>query len=243
MLRYQRNNIIFRISSASAISKFKQVQAHSFTQLARKEFNFDEGAKEVVLLSYDRFSNWIIRIEKISISVGEQYTPANLKAPFVESFLDELRVIQNVMLSHSNLFYPDLNAYVKLIHDYSAELIPDMITNSMVNSMDTAYAAIVGITSDYLQHILVAMHEYNNNIVHKTKQPPFVSIANFCLNLEYPLLKYTPCLKRLKFFKEAGVGDTFILKNYSDYPEAHSELAELASKTLGITLVNEKNEE
>lgn len=242
MLRYQRNNIIFRISSASAISKFKQVQAHSFVQLARKEFNFDEGAKEVVLLSYDRFSNWIYRIEKISISVGEQYTPANLKAPFVESFLDELRVIHNVMLSHLALFYSDIVSYVKCIHDYSAEMVPDMITNKMVSSMDVAYSSIVEITSDYLQHILVAMHEYNSNVVQKSKLP-FISIANFCLNLENPTLKFMPCLERLKFFKKRGFGDTFILKNYSDDPNVLHELSDIAFKTLGVTIVEEKNEQ
>jgi len=71
MIKYQRNNITFRIASADAIGKFKSTQAHSFVQLARKELNFDEAAKETVLLEYDRLSQWIFRVERICLSSGE----------------------------------------------------------------------------------------------------------------------------------------------------------------------------
>ena len=180
MIKYQRNNIIFRIASADAISKFKEAQAHSFLQLSRKELNFDDAAKEVVLLEYDRFSQLIFKIERICLSASEGTIKNDLIDSILGSFLDELHVIENVLESHPDVFSTSVIDFTKMIHTYSSDMLRRGIHSLMNCSIEHAYSKFVIVISDYLQHLLISMHEFDSNYVKKIK-PPFISIADFCI--------------------------------------------------------------
>ena len=180
MIKYQRNNIVFRIASANAISKFKATQAHSFLQLARKELNFNDAAREVVLLEYDRFSHWIFRLERICQSAGEVMMAQGLRDATVDSFDDELRVVENVLHAHPGVFSTEVIRFTKMIHSYALSMINEKFTIDEDTHIDETFAMMVQEVSNYLQHLLIVMHEFDNNII-KRNVPPFISADDFCI--------------------------------------------------------------
>lgn len=243
MIKYQRNNIIFRIASSSAIAKFKTAQANSFLQLARKELNFDDGAKEVVLLEYDRFSQWMFRVERICLAAGEGFLTKPIQLAIADSFKDELRVVESVIESHPQVFSNEIITYTKLIHSYTLKIIYNFFDLGLTTTTDVAIDKIIETVSSYLQHLLIAMHEFNDNFINKT-QPPFISISDFSLmhaNSESSLNKFEPCLYRALYFVGQGLGETFLLKNYSScniFDAAHEYFS-----SFKLTLIPEMLEE
>lgn len=214
MIKYQRNNIIFRVSSATAISRFKAIQAQSFLQLARRELDFNDAAKEVVLLEYDRFSHWIFRLERICQAVQDGIVPPSLLGAIVSSFDDEVRVIENVLIAHPEVFDRTATEFTRTIHGYAVRVFSNRIDVSSSFDVYRMFAIIVDTVSDYLQHLLIAMHEYNNNIKKHVAQP-FISVANFCLDSASDASRFDPAIIRAKFFMSSGCAPQFTLKNYA----------------------------
>jgi hypothetical protein len=100
-------------------------------------------------------------------------------------------------------------------------------------NIEAGFVELVSIMGEYLQHFLICMHEFNNNIIVK-KTEPFLSIADFCTSMEYAEKCDFPCVKRAVFFVENGTSSTFILKNYSS-KDVFAQLSEvLAEKNISI---------
>lgn len=212
MIKYQKNNIIFRIASADAISKFKNAQAASFLQLTRKELRFNDAAKEAVLLEFDRFSQWIFRIERICLAAGEGYLTGQLKNSILDSVYDELNIVENVMESHRAIFDVRCLDFAKTVHLYSRRIIDKALTEALSLKIDQAFVTLVGIISDYLQHLLLSFHEYNGNVV-KREEDPFICASKFCAFAGIDN-KFIPLITRAKFYVANGSNTTFVLKNY-----------------------------
>ena len=236
---YQKNNILFRIASADAISKFKAAQANSFLQLARKDFEFDDSAKEVVLLEFDRLSVWIYRFEKSCISTGHG-AKANdqLIGIFFKSFLEELRTIENVMMEHPNIFSDTVREFTKLVHQYSGDLAQDLFYSTIGKDLSKSYIQILKFISDYLQHLLTSMHEFNNNIIRK-KRRPFLSVTEYstAVTSANMLGSFEPVAVRAQFFVAIGVRPLFVVKDYTNSNITQSVKAVL--QPFGIEIVDE----
>ena len=234
-MKYQRNNIIFRIASAEAIAVFKRDQASSFLQLVRKELNFDVSAREAVLLAFDRFSQWIFRTERICCGAGEGVITPHLYIAIVESFLDEFTIIETIMDKHSDVFTTLSCEYTKLIHEYSSEIITTKLRALSDKRIDVAFCEAVAIVSEYLQHYLIAFHEYNTNIAREDKDPA-ISSSNFTLNLLGD--EFGPEYKRVQYFMSNSCGPTYVFKNYTD-ANLFANAVEYFD-TLGILVVPEE---
>lgn len=236
MIKYQKNNIIFRIASADAISKFKDAQANSFLQLSRKELNFNEAAKEVVLLEYDRFSQLLFRVERICLSAQEGMMQSGLAHSIIGSFIEELHVIENVLENYPDVFTPEVISFTRMIHGYTVDMFHSGFDHLLDCSVDHAFTKLAIVISNYLQHLLIAMHEFNNNMVQKINSP-FISIADFCIEFLNLAESFVPCSTRAIYFKNNGVGSTYVLKNYSSR-DIFSDAAKVL-KNRGITLLPE----
>lgn len=212
---YQKNNIMFRIASAEAISNFKAAQSAAFIQLARKELGFDESAKESILLEYDRFSHWALKIEKICLSAAGKSLGDTVIKIVSGNLMDELSIIESVMDRHPNIFNGDVSPFVKMIHHYASDIILKSFDDLVDERVDAGFLKIIDIVSNYLRHLLLAFHEYNNNIISKT-DAPFVCGSGFSTETQNP--NFTPVLNRANFYIDRGVGRSFIFKNYSAQP-------------------------
>ena len=233
-MKYQRNNILFRIASSDAISRFKRDQAASFMQLTRKELNFDKSAREGVLLEFDRFSQMIFRLEKICCAVGEGEMSAHLRTTMIESILDELTTIETIMLKHEEVFSDTSLEFAKLIHKYSVDLLLSQIEKASDGPIDMVFSKVVEIISMYLQHILLAYHEYNTNIINSSDKP-FINISAF--NINERIKSFVPEQSRITYFSKYNCGTAFTLKNYTD-ENIFSDVVE-HFKALNVTITPE----
>lgn len=223
MLPYKSNNIIFRISSSDSIGKFKQSQAMAFVQLARSDLNFDVSAREVVLLEYDRFSQWIYRMERVLQSAGEGHLSEQLREAVIESLNAEISTIDGILQANSSIFTTKVAVFTKIIHIYSSYFMSHKLRVDLDDQIHRAFKSLTDMVSNYLQHLLMCLHEYNANIIIKVR-PPFISISDFELQLNSLDLssvsddahKQFKCLGiRMKFFIENGCGKTYELKDYT----------------------------
>jgi hypothetical protein len=217
MNKYQRNNIIFRIASADAIGAFKKAQAHSFVQLSRKEINFDESAKEVILLEYDRYSQWIMKVEKYFLTNSNHHTasvPESLLCTLVDSFNDELKLIEDVISKHVDVFSNDVFEFVKMVHTCIKTVMQDKFSTLVSLDICSAVILIIESVSDYLQHLLVSLHEFNNNLITKD-QPIFICVTDFSIGSTLEKNDFNECKQSAWFFKNHGLGQSFVFKNYS----------------------------
>lgn len=232
---YQQNNIEFRIASADAIGKFKTTQAHSFIQVCRREFEFDIMAREVVLLSYDRFSSWLLKLEKLFLREEEKRKPSKALQDLVMStFADELRQIEGTCIENPTIFSTGLVEFLKVIHSYAPVLMKSGFDVAFAENPSRAFAKLTEYLSDYLQHVLISMHEFNNNLV--LVKEPFICVAPFCLmqretktNCDLISLR-----TRASYFRKKIDGSEvlFVLKNYCE--EDMFDEASVALASMGI---------
>lgn len=234
---YQQNNIEFRIASADATSKFKATQAHSFLQVCRREFQFDISAREVVLLSYDRFSGWLLKLERSFVTEhGRSLSPRMVRLAY-DLFAEELNKIEEICMENPAIFKTDVCELLKVIHSYAKEVVAYAITKAQSISVPSAFVMLSEIISDYLQHVLIAMHEFNNNIV--LKKTPFIGVHHFSL-LSKP--HFISMLTRAQFYSTRLTNSAeFTVKNYT-HEDISNELVRALSE-IGITAKTEELEE
>jgi hypothetical protein len=212
---YHKNNLVFRIASATAISQFKAAQAETFVQLSRKELKFDESAKEIVLLEFDKFSHWILSIEKIFIAADNKRLSSELRKSILESFKETLEETEKIVDHNIDVFTPQVSAYSKLIHEYALAALLAEFNAALKNNPNRAYERVVSQISNYLQHLLACMHEFNNNVI--TKQTPeFLSCSDFCHTINSHGWGMVPLLSRADYFYKLTEKRIFILKNYGN---------------------------
>lgn len=210
---YRENNIVFRIASADALSRFKKVQAHSFIQITRKDIEFGRAAREVLLLSYDRFSNWLYRMERSFLMAHHGPMSEDLKRTAFMTLIDEFNTIEEVCERHAQIFDDRIRKFIRIIHHYSSVSIQLQFNKAFELDQDKAYAKMVDVVSSYLQHLLIAMHEYNNNLLRGKN--PFICISEFSL-----LASVEPAMvvQRAKFFvEELGADISFEVKNFTEH--------------------------
>jgi hypothetical protein len=217
---YRENNIEFRIASADAIGRFKLTQANSFLQVCRKEFDFDISAREIVLLSYDTLYGWLMQMEKVFLR-EEQRTPSSrLREHVISSFKEQLAFIESTCSQHPNIFTPSVVEFIKVIHSYAPHLMKIGVNNSFIDTPSArAFTRLASLLSDYLQHVLICMHEFNNNIV--LEKEPFVCVNDFCMmqRINDTDSVLTSLQSRATYFrmKVHDRSKVFLLKNYTKH--------------------------
>jgi len=235
MSTYRENNIEFRIASAAAIGKFKINQAHTFLQVCRKEFDFDLASREAVLLSYDRLSSWLLHVERMFLYEEEKTPSSALIANIRTSFKDVLYAIEVTCIEHENVFSREITNFLKEIHLYA---VVDMSVIFDVQISDAssskAFTSVAEAVNDYLQHVLLAMHEFNNNV--RLGGEPFLCIGDYSLLPKLP--GFNSILKRAEFFRKClGPDIVFVIKNFTTEDLSHPVI--MALWNLGVGAMSE----
>lgn len=234
---YRENNINFRIASACAISDFKSAQAHAFLQVCRKEFDFNLSSREVVLLSYDRLSKWIMNLEKDFVMEEGVDLPTTLQQSTLLSIMSEFEKIESICMDNQHVFTPQIIQFLKIIHSYSQPIIFEELGKAMKNNPARAFVAVANLLSEYLQHVLISMHEFNNNVI--LGKDPFICISPFCL--PKTSAKFVALQTRAAYFKSVTQEDCdFLLKNYTSVDVTEQTINTLSS--MGIKAHHENLE-
>ena len=215
MLAYNKNNIFFRISSSDVIARFKAIQAHSFLEMCRKDIDIDESAREVLLLSYDLFFSTVILLEKtFLLHTDEECTPS-LVVHTLQLIDDMMRHAEEICYVNSTVFTRESHGLLQMVHSYSRSIFVGQINTFSGLPLSTAFVDLVMLISEYLQQLLVVIHEYDNNII-KNANEKFISITRFC-TLKSIENHESPLVIRARWLSEHNkICTRFTLKNYSD---------------------------
>lgn len=232
---YRENNIEFRIASAAAIGKFKINQAHTFLQVCRKEFEFDVASREAVLLSYDRLSNWLLQVERMFLYEEKKSPTAELISDIHASFKDVLAAIELTCREHEKIFNSEITDFLAEIHSYAIVDMESIFDAKITNSCSSkAFTALAEVANDYLQHVLLAMHEFNNNV--RLRGEPFLCIGDYSLLPKLP--GFNSILRRADFFRKClGQDIVFVIKNFTTEDLSHPVI--MALWNLGVGAVSE----
>ena len=210
--KYKKNNIHFRIVSAAAIAEFKKSQSESFLQVVRKDLSLCECTREMVLLEFERMSQFIFGVERIFLNNAERYLPPAVKNVVIELLNREFNKINEIMIAHPEVFPRKMQNYAQIIHEYALSLISVNLETLLTNRADNAFKGMVECLIKYLQHVLIAAHEYDNNIV--KGHAPFISYCR--MSPDSPeTVNILPVIARTHFFMSNGTIPKFVIKNYS----------------------------
>lgn len=212
--KYRQNNLLFRVASADAISKFKAIQAHSFLQAARKEINLSRPVKEVVLAAYDRFSKWILEAEYnfLDHQENEKLGP-KFAIALSNFFIVELDSLEHTIDQHEDVFTDGVAEYVHLVAAYSKTVFAHKIKSIESMLPPEGFQFFVDEISGYLQHLLLSLYEFDNNVI--KKKPAFLNVSCIdCSEVGTEMAFNGPLGIRARYFKNHGGITLFVVKNY-----------------------------
>ena len=234
-MNYIPNNIEFRIVSSNSIAKFRQQQAFIFNELIRNpKGSFSHSSREILLLNYDLWFKWILRTEKLfltlivsdyqqeaSISTYEPYLSAS-----VEHVIEE---IGDVIQAAPHLFTDNVNNIVKFQRPY-IDYAKSKIAAADKYTIYMAYPKIVSAITGILYNLLHIIHESERI----GNDKPFLSLTKDTMDIFNDTGKLLIVERGLFYKKEFGTSE-FALKNYTDKPLDPEVLTQLKEAGLTIT--------
>jgi hypothetical protein len=233
---YSPNNIRFRIVSSSAIAQFRQDQAFDFNELINNtEYSFSSEARETLLLNYDLWFRFILRLEKVLIRhhTGEQL---GRLVEHIEMFAREIVTdIHEVMKTNPEIF--DTNSVRWNIVDKAITSFYDHVLRQIhkctEDTMYTAFPKIVIAISNALNNLLFILHETEN----LKNGHYFLSYTDEAVEIYvdgFPC----PLIQRAKLYQDAYGESTFVLKNYTKKPVVDKCIDNLAEAGAIVTSID-----
>jgi len=242
---FQKNNILFRILSSEVIGKFKLANARSLLQTCRQDIAFGESARETVLCYYDCFFEWVLNTEKLFIAHLNSNGVSNieeLKKQTLDTFMQTLRKIENILDTETDTFSNELAEFVHVVHK-RAEARVARAFGIMFNddTIKHIFASLIELTGDYLQAILVSLHEFDNNC--EKERVPFLGFSPWSAKLAIIFKDegFDPTdslISRGEYFKQCCGVNEFVIKNYTDTPIEDALFEKM--KRHGITAIKEQ---
>ena len=160
MKSYIPNNINFRIVSSTALAKFKQDQAYDFNEINKHRDEVSSAAREVILLEYDHWFKWIVKLEKVFLLLSEDDKTDTLIQKTDVLLRTEMDDISEIMAVYTDFFSPTLTSFINFVHRYSVETLKVAFAETLSkNDMFCSFSKIVFYISLYLQQILLALQE------------------------------------------------------------------------------------
>lgn len=224
MKSYIPNNINFRIVSSNALAKFKNDQAYDFNEIKSKPNTYSAAAREVVLLEYDHWFKWIVKLEKVFLLLSEYDKADALSQKTCVLLQAEMDDIHEVMSVYTDFFSSDLTNFISSIHRYSTEALKSSI-EYILNNHDifSAFSKIVHLISLYLQQILISLEEYE--LVYsaacnfKTNDNIILYYSDWSKEIEGCGESICPSVERARYYKTHFSVNNFVVTTYNNNEE------------------------
>lgn len=158
MKTYIPNNINFRIVSSNALAKFKQDQAYDFNEINQHRDTFSDASKEIILLEYDHWFKWLVRLEKVFLMAADDTSYLLKKVETL--FISEMEDLKDVTGVHIEYFPRESLLFTNYMHQIAYDAFGIIVKKSLESGeVFSAYPIIVTFISDYLQQLLKGLEE------------------------------------------------------------------------------------
>lgn len=231
MESYTLNNISFRITSSTALSQFKAGQAFDFNELIRlnKDY-FSRASREALLLNYDLWFRWLLRLEKTFLVKESNVSLLNESDTLIVSLKYQLDEVVEVMKHHPTVFNESIIRLMRIGHKPTNALFIEGVREALLDNIFVAYPKIVNLLSKKLHGLLFELHEF------EFAQKPgeeFISFTDTS-RVSYTKLGYYPTIERAKFFRDEFNIKDFVIKNYANEDINASVLKLLADNNITV---------
>lgn len=169
---YTPNNINFRIVSSKTIAQFKHDQSFDFAELVyNNKVVFSPQSREIVLLGYEEWFNFILMLEKYFISLDDKATLEQRNVQYILELMSNTKErIAQVMTEHPQYFGEHVT---KLISRIGSPILVKYMLSGVANivgkSIYTAFPYVVTLISETLHQGLLALAEYET-LLHKPNE-------------------------------------------------------------------------
>lgn len=210
--KFTHNNINFRIKTSEAISMFKAKQAFVLKQMPyNTKFEFSLVAKDIMLLKYDVWYDWLNEVEQILLTSCE--SRKEIKNSILIVARQRKIYYENTLLE--NFTGKDLKL-IKMwidIHEKVYNLLEEKIlkTNDSLSNGDLFFE-ITRITSNILKRTLYELQELETIFFDRGD-------VNFCVdNICVEIFKKSPdiIIEKIDEYLKIKKFDKIVIKNYSD---------------------------
>lgn len=235
MKSYIPNNINFRIVSSTALSKFKHDQAFDFNEINKHRDEISSAAREVILLEYDHWFKWIVKLEKVFLLLGENDKVDTLIQKTEVLLRTEMDDISEIMSVYTDFFSPTLTAFINFVHRYSIENLKSAFSMTLSeNDMFCAFSKIVYYISLYLQQILLALQEIEYLIKNKDLTTGKLFFSGWCKE-SCGFEGHCPIVERAAYYQKMFKISAFEITNMSSGDVPAVCLAKLKDAEIQIT--------
>lgn len=156
-MAYVLNNIRFRSVSSKSIERYYESKSALLTILVDDNRQFSQVAREVMLLLFNSYSDWILKVESLLLnrSIVEE---SDLTIIF-RRFEEVLESNQNIFDIHENVFVPGFMDVWTKVHAHIPDHFRTMVRRIVGKSQLEAYPIITKALVDSLHCTFFELYE------------------------------------------------------------------------------------
>lgn len=247
---FNENNIQFRIHSSRSLETYKHFQSFNLNELVNGKFKFRKTSKEILLLKYDMWYRWLMRIEGYIVAHNAQTISKENIEQFINYSDSTNQLYSYIMSDHPEYFATCFTEKWKVVHSYLYEFLLTRLREMNGLSSVDFFAEASGVLTDVMNATVFELAELecmvflndvkindkpsNENlheILEEDKSNAFFLIFNdICFEYDKTM---SACLLsvRLDLYKKWFPSlDTIYLKNYTGKPISEKLFKEIKKK-------------
>jgi len=211
--KFIHNNIKFRIQSSEDISLFKIQQAFILKQMySNTNFEFSTVSKDIMLLKYDIWYDWINEIEQLLLC-DEKNNIIEIKSKIIDLARERKRYYEELLRENfKGKELEFINFWIDT-HEKVYNLLEEKI-NNIDDNLDKSilFSSIVNSTSSTLKRTLYEIQELETIFFQDTDVN--ICIDNICIEI----FRKDPNIfeEKIKDFTKIKKFNKITIKNYSD---------------------------
>jgi hypothetical protein len=160
---YTPNNIHFRIVSSKTLAQFKHDQSFDFAELVyNPKVKFGAESREVVLLNYEEWFNFLLLLEKYFISLNDKVNLTDKHAQYILDMMNATTSRINHVMTENPQHFGELAR--KVVENIGRPILVKHLfkgVSKMVGSnIYTAFPYVTTLISETLHQGLLALAEY-----------------------------------------------------------------------------------
>lgn len=205
-----KNNIQFRIIASKALEAYKHNQAFLLNELCFGTYEFGGSAKETLLLLYDVWFRWTLKLERYCLTSGNPFTERDITRLKTEA-QETQETVYSIMVAHPNDFEETFLEVWRNCHKHIDNYILSVIRSQQEKPPTEAFPAIVSQLNICLTSTLYELHEIDSIMRGKR---PFLSFDELSVRY-HDITGLSIPVERYKVYEELlGTSSDIELKVY-----------------------------
>lgn len=253
MSHFVRNNIRYRSAASKALEGYYNSKAFILNELVKKESQFGENAKEILLLLFNKHADWLFHTE--ALLLGKE----KVSESDVQLMQEDLRSVSDsvnaILEKHTEVFDPEYIRHWRVIHGQKFVVLLDMIKS--VNGMPRilAFPFATECLVEYLNSTLFEIYELDcllgSDLVNTKLSDNMCSSNTLVLHIDDISVQYSEKTKqpaeivRLQYYLNNILKESIqfpvVIRNYvwkaSEERSSESILADLQSALMTFSCV------